>query len=65
MLSLQNTNGNTCTFKDREYQYQRYCERLTLAKSECNQKPPEEFIFLKNRLKKKQMEQGNLLCLII
>ncbi len=43
-------------YRDKLYDYKKFCERIVLVKSNCNPKPPKECPFLKTRLKKKEME---------
>ena len=43
-------------YRDKLYDYKKFCERIALVKSNCNPKAPPEFPFLKTRLKKKEME---------
>ena len=43
-------------YRDKLYDYRKFCERIALVKSNCNPKPPKECPFLKTRLKKKEME---------
>ena len=43
-------------YRDKLYDYKKFCERIALVKSNCNPKSPPEFPFLKERPKKKEME---------
>ena len=43
-------------YRDKLYDYKKFCERITLVKSKCNPPPPPEYQFLKDRRKKKEME---------
>ena len=43
-------------YRDKLYDYKKFCERLALVKSNCHPKSPPEFPFLKSRPKKKEME---------
>ena len=43
-------------YRDKVYDYKKFCERIALVKSNCNPKSPPEYPFLKTRLKKKEME---------
>ena len=44
-------------YRDKLYDYKKFCERIALVKSNCNPKSPPEFPFLKARPKKKEMEK--------
>ena len=44
-------------YRDRLYEYKRFCERIATSKSRCHPKPPLEYPFLKHRMKKHQMEK--------
>ena len=44
-------------YRDKFYDYKKFCERITLAKSNCNISPPPKYPFLKTRPKKKEMER--------
>lgn len=44
-------------FRDRFYEYKRFCERIASSKSNCHPPPPTEYPFLKLRNKKHQMEK--------
>ena len=41
-------------YRDKLYDYKKFCERIALVKSNCNPKSPPVFPFLKMRLKKKK-----------
>ena len=43
-------------YRDKFYDYKKFCERIALVKSNCTPKSPPEYSFLKYRLKKKEME---------
>ena len=43
-------------YRDKFYDYKKFCERIALVKSNCTPKSPPVYSFLKNRLKKKEME---------
>ena len=43
-------------YRDKLYDYKKFCERIALVKSNCKPKSPPEYLFLKKRLKKKEME---------
>ena len=43
-------------YRDKLYDYKKFCERIALVKSNCNPKSPPEFPFFKTRPKKKEME---------
>ena len=43
-------------YRDKLYDYKKFCERIALVKSNCNPKSPPVFPFLKMRPKKKEME---------
>ena len=43
-------------YRDKLYDYKKFCERIVLVKSNCNPKSPPQYPFLKTRLKKKEME---------
>ncbi len=43
-------------YRDKLYDYKKFCERIALVKSNCNPKSPPIYSFLKTRLKKKEME---------
>ena len=43
-------------YRDKLYDYKKFCERIALVKSNCKPKSPQEYLFLKKRLKKKEME---------
>ena len=43
-------------YRDKLYDYKKFCERIALVKSNCNPKSPQEHPFLRTRLKKKEME---------
>ena len=43
-------------YRDKLYDYKKFCERIALIKSNCTPKSPPVYSFLKNRLKKKEME---------
>ena len=44
-------------YRDKQYDYQKFCERIATSKSRCNPQPPPEFPFLRSRQKKHQMEK--------
>ena len=44
-------------YRDKKYDYQRFCERIATSKSRCNPPPPIEYHFLRSRQKKHQMEK--------
>ena len=44
-------------YRDRLYEYKRFCERIATSKSRCHPPPPIEYPFLKHRMKKHQMEK--------
>ena len=44
-------------YRDRLYEYKRFCERIATSKSRCHPPPPIEYPFLKHRMKKRQMEK--------
>ena len=44
-------------YRDRLYEYKRFCERIATSKSRCHPPPPLEYPFLKHRMKKHQMEK--------
>jgi hypothetical protein len=44
-------------YRDKFYEYKRFCERIATAKSKCHPPPPIEYPFLKHRMKKHQMEK--------
>ena len=44
-------------YRDKKYDYQKFCERIVTSKSRCNPPPPMEYPFLKTRQKKHQMEK--------
>ena len=44
-------------YRDKKYDYQRFCERIATSKSRCNPSPPKEYPFLRTRPKKHQMEK--------
>jgi len=44
-------------YRDKKYDYQKFCERIVTSKSRCNPPPPPEYPFLKTRQKKRQMEK--------
>ena len=44
-------------YRDKLYEYKRFCERIATSKSRCNPPPPIEYPFLKHRMKKHQMEK--------
>ena len=43
-------------YRDKLYDYKKFCERIALVKPNCNPKSPPEYPFLRTRLKKKEME---------
>ena len=44
-------------YRDKKYDYQKFCERIVTSKSRCNPPPPIEYPFLRSRQKKHQMEK--------
>jgi len=44
-------------YRDKFYDYKKFCERITLVKSKCHPPPPPEYPFLKDRPKKQEMEK--------
>ena len=44
-------------YRDKLYEYKRFCERIATSKSRCHPPPPLEYPFLKHRMKKHQMEK--------
>ena len=44
-------------YRDKFYDYKKFCERIILVKSKCNPPPPPDLPFLISRLKKKEMER--------
>ena len=44
-------------YRDKKYDYQKFCERIVTSKSRCNPPPPIEYPFLRTRQKKHQMEK--------
>ena len=44
-------------YRDKKYDYQKFCERIATSKSRCNPPPPMEYPFLRSRQKKHQMEK--------
>ena len=44
-------------YRDKKYDYQKFCERIVTSRSRYTPPPPLEFPFLKTRLKKHQMEK--------
>ena len=44
-------------YRDKLYEYKRFCERIATSKSRCHPPPPIEYPFLKHRMKKHQMEK--------
>ena len=44
-------------YRDRLYEYKRFCERIATSKSRCHPPPPIQYPFLKHRMKKHQMEK--------
>ena len=44
-------------YRDKQYDYQKFCERIATSKSRCSPKPPIEYPFLRSRQKKHQMEK--------
>ena len=44
-------------YRDKLYEYKRFCERIATSKSKCHPPPPVEYPFLKHRMKKHQMEK--------
>ena len=42
-------------YRDKKYDYRRFCERIVTSKSRCHPPPPIEYPFLKSRQKKHQM----------
>ena len=43
-------------YRDKFYDYKKFCERITLVKSKCHPPPPPEYPFLRDRPKKQEME---------
>ena len=44
-------------YRDKIYEYKRFCERMATTKSKCHPPPPTIYPFLKHRMKKRQMEK--------
>ena len=44
-------------YRDKKYEYQRFCERIATSKSCCSPPPPIDYPFLRYRQKKHQMEK--------
>ena len=44
-------------YRDKQYDYQKFCERIATSKSRYNPTPPPEYPFLRSRQKKHQMEK--------
>ena len=44
-------------YRDKFYEYKRFCERIATVKSKCHPPPPTDYPFLKHRMKKHQMEK--------
>ena len=44
-------------YRDKLYEYKRFCERIATSKTRCHPPPPIEYPFLKHRMKKHQMEK--------
>ena len=44
-------------YRDKFYEYKRFCERIAKIKSDCNPPPPKDYPFLRHRMKKHQMER--------
>ena len=44
-------------YRDKRYDYQKFCERIATSKSRCHPPPPIEYPFLRSRPKKHQMEK--------
>ena len=42
-------------YRDKKYDYRKFCERIVTSKSRCHPPPPIEYPFLKTRQKKHQM----------
>ena len=50
-------NNRPVYYKEKIDDYKKFCERICLVKSNCNPKPPQDYPFLRYRLKKKVMEK--------
>jgi len=48
-------------YRDKFYDYKKFCERISLAKSNCHPPPPPEYPFLRDRQKKHEMENERML----
>ena len=44
-------------YRDKFYDYKKFCERITLVKSKCHPPPPPDFPFMRERPKKQEMEK--------
>ena len=44
-------------YRDKFYEYKRFCERIAKIKSNCHPPPPTDYPFLRHRMKKHQMEK--------
>ena len=44
-------------YRDKFYDYKKFCERISLVKSKCHPPPPQEYPFLRDRQKKHEMEK--------
>ena len=44
-------------YRDKFYEYKRFCERIATSKSKYHTSPPKEYPFLKHRMKKHVMEK--------
>ena len=44
-------------YRDKFYDYKKFCERITLVKSKCHPPPPPDYPFLRDRPKKQEMER--------
>ena len=43
-------------YRDKFYDYKKFCERISLVKSKCNPPPPQDYPFMRQRPKKHEME---------
>jgi len=44
-------------YRDKLYEYKKFCERIATCKSKCHPPPPIQYPFLNHRMKKRQMEK--------
>ena len=44
-------------YRDKFYEYKRFCERIATSKSKSRPSPPQDYTFLRHRMKKHQMEK--------